>query len=136
MRILWSVSCLNLGTPAIKCLPCLSAKSVAIFLAPYLTAELKPLGGTGHRLWASSSSQFWRGEERDVKRLGPFVPTRTLSDFHWWAIKLVSEMDVTSVKKSHFPITFFIPHILGERKFNRGPILPEESCALIMSRAH
>lgn len=134
MRILWPVSCLTLGTPAIKCLPCLSAKSVAIFLAPYLTAEFKPK--TDHRLWASSSSWFWRGEERDVKRLGPFVSTRTRSDFHWWAIKLVSEMDVASVKKSHFSTTFFIPHILGERKFNRGPILPEESCALIMSRAH
>lgn len=44
-------------------------------------------------------------------RLGPFVPTRTLSDFYCQAIRLASETDVTSRKKSHFPSLFHSSHL-------------------------
>lgn len=74
IRILWFVSCLNLGTPDMKCLPCLSAKSLAIFLAPYLTAELKPKAGQtiGYGLLPLPGSGEVRREMlRDLVPLSP-----------------------------------------------------------------
>lgn len=74
MRILWCVSCLNLGTPAMKCLPCLSAKSVTIFLPPYPTAELKPKAGqtVGYGLLPLPGSGDARREVlRDLVPLSP-----------------------------------------------------------------